>query len=1035
MQKENIKKIANLSSTQKGILYHSINEDDNSYIIQLLLRLKGNFEIDILHKAFDLLIEEYDVLRTGILYKKISNPVKLIYKEREGGFIYSDRLNLEEYLASDRLKGFDLERDPLFRIAVLKEGSSYILVITFHHIILDGWSKDIILKRLFEIYNLLIVDNYAGIQCDDIDLSENIIGEDTYRFWKKYLEDFEPQISLFKSKSEGKSQYLKKIFKIKRTSEIKSLCKQVGVSLNVFCLALWGIELQMLCNSDDIIYGSVISCRDTHINGINSAPGLFINTIPIRIGCIKENSFLKYLKEFAHQYYLCVENGKVPLNELIGLNDSRIDLGHLVTFEEKNKTLDILNGLGIEKLVFDSIEVIEHTQYGLTITFKNESELFVEGIYNKIIISTEELDEILETFQYLCDQILENPNIVIKHLKCVNVDVDTYWREYNRNEIRLYNTNIVKEFEKTVKSNPQSIALKDNFREMSYFYLNCEANYIAEKLLKYGIHDSGIAIYLKRSFSMISVILGILKSGNYYIPIEYNYPEERICTILEEAKPAAMICDRKSCNRLVDLSHVCKIINVEELIGAKEENIDNRLNSNSIAYMIYTSGTTGIPKGVIIEHESVIRIAKGNYLSVTPQDTILQLSNYAFDGSVFDIFTALLNGATLRIINENDAMDLNRLTQYLKQEISVLFITTALFNTIVENDIECLYKVRKILFGGERASVKHVDKAFEALGENRLIHVYGPTETTVFASFYPVNSIKNKDNIPIGYPIDNTHLYILNTYGQLQVRGRIGELYIAGTGLAKGYNNDSLLTTSKFIHPSFDKKTLMYKTNDLCLLSDDGLIEFVGRNDNQIKLRGYRIELGDIQNALLRLAYIKEAYVLAIEDNNKMLKICSYLVCDKNNVTSQMVRKDLKKILPEFMIPSKNVFLDKLPLNCNGKVDRKKLPNIKWEDDYEGEEVDIQDGFEKEIADIWCSVLNVKSIKYESEFYDLGGDSIKAIKIVSQINKLGYSISIKDLFANSQFRNFLHKLQSVGKERKERNENKYNVDYMSQYME
>lgn len=1033
MDKSNIKKIVNLSAMQKGILYHCIKENDDSYIIQILLEIKGGLQINVLRNAFDLLIKEYDVLRTGILYKNIIDPVKLIYRERKNECKVYDSIDVEHYIKMDRTRGFDLETDELIRLGIIKKRNSFVLVITFHHIILDGWSKDIILKRLFEIYSLLMCDSYNPKQFEEIEVENRKDVQKMNHFWSKYLEDYEGQSSLLNKPSAEKKEYNKCMFTLENSKSVREFCLRYNVSVNIFCLLVWGIQLQMLCNSDDVIYGNVIANRDVYIKDIGNTPGLFINTIPIRISKIKERSFSQCIQEFARQYYKCMENGKIPLNSIFVEENSKLELEHLVTFEEKNITIELLNNLNIENIVFNSIDVIEHTQYGLTVTFKNESNIIIEGIYNTEMISREGLMKIFAIYQFLCKQILEEPDIIIKRLKCIDSDTDSCWKMYNKNKIELYKSNIISEFEKIVKIRPNSIALKDDSNEITYEELNYEANYVADVLIKKGIQNKGIALHLQRSHRLISIIIGILKSNNYYVPIEYNYPSERICAIVNESKAEVIIYDDRE--KILALPIKCKKIFLNNLIGTKKESIPNQLSPNSTAYVMYTSGTTGVPKGVVVSHEGIIRIAKGQYLSVTHKDVILQLSNYAFDGSTFDIYAALLNGASLRIIKEKDIMDLETLAKCIKEEISVFFVTTALFNTLVENKLECLKHVRKILFGGEKASVKHVRKAFDFLGKNKLIHVYGPTESTVFASFYPINEIDNENNIPIGYPIEGTHLYIVNTYGQLQPCGRPGELYIAGTGLAKCYDNDLSLTESKFIYPVFDPQIRVYRTNDLCILSEKGKLEFIDRNDNQVKLRGYRIELGDIQNALLELDYVKDAYVITSRDNENMLKICAYIILEREDISTQLIRDDLQKLLPQFMIPSKIIFLNSFPINQNGKVDKKKLPEIEWAEHTKDIKHEFEGEIEKKLADIWCKVLNVNGISYDSEFYDLGGDSIKAIKMVSQINKLDCCITIKDLFSNSVFRSLVKIVKEKQNTSTSQNKETNLIDYTSQYME
>jgi amino acid adenylation domain-containing protein/non-ribosomal peptide synthase protein (TIGR01720 family) len=440
-----------------------------------------------------------------------------------------------------------------------------------------------------------------------------------------------------------------------------------------------------------------------------------------------------------------------------------------------------------------------------------------------------------------------------------------------------------------------------------------------------------------------------------------------------------------------------------------EERLPVKLKSNNLAYIIYTSGSTGIPKGNLTTHYNVTRVVKNtNYIDFQAEDRVLQLSDYAFDGSVFDIYGALLNGLPLVLVSRGELLELTALSSLIKRErISVFFITTALFNTLIDVGVENLLKIRKVLFGGERVSVKHAEKALEHLGKDRILHVYGPTETTVYATYYDINEIHDHQiTIPIGSPISNTHIYILDPGLRLLPIGINGQIYIGGTGLCRGYLNNVELTRDMFIPDPFRKGEMIYYTGDLGRWLADGTIEFEGRIDQQVKVRGFRIELGEIEARLLEHCNIKEAVVIDRESESGGSKnLCAYIVLTGTIGSSDTswVREHLALKLPDYMIPAYFVPIDKIPLTKNGKLDRKALPEPEFELREEGYALP-RNRFEERLAETWQEVLGVKRVGTTDNFFEIGGDSIKAIQVSARLKKHGLDFKISDLFLHPTIR-------------------------------
>ncbi|OMI08000.1 hypothetical protein BVL54_19720 [Bacillus paralicheniformis] len=556
-------------------------------------------------------------------------------------------------------------------------------------------------------------------------------------------------------------------------------------------------------------------------------------------------------------------------------------------------------------------------------------------------------------------------------------------------------------FEEQAMKTPDQTALVFGAQRMTYRELNKKANQTARLLREKGIGRGSVAaIIAERSFEMIIGIIGILKAGGAYLPIDPETPKDRMAFMLSDTKAAVLLTQGKAADG-IDCEADIVQLDKKASDGFSKEPLSSVNDSGDTAYIIYTSGSTGTPKGVVTPHYSVIRVVQNtNYIDITEDDVILQLSNYSFDGSVFDIFGALLNGASLVMIEKEALLNINRLGSAINEEkVSVMFITTALFNIIADLHVDCLSNLRKILFGGERASIPHVRKVLNHVGRDKLIHVYGPTESTVYATYYFINEIDEKaDTIPIGSPLANTSVLIMDEAGKLVPIGVPGELCIAGDGLSKGYLNREELTAEKFIPHPFIPGERLYKTGDLAKWLPDGNIEFIGRIDHQVKIRGFRIELGEIESRLEMHEDINETIVTVREDGENRPYICAYITA-KREISLDELKGFLGEKLPEYMIPAYFVNMDKLPLTKNGKVDRKALPEPDRSAGTEAEYEAPRNYVEQRIISILEDVLGTERMGISCHFFDKGGNSLKAMQAVHSINKtFGIDMRISTFF-------------------------------------
>jgi bacitracin synthase 3 len=604
---------------------------------------------------------------------------------------------------------------------------------------------------------------------------------------------------------------------------------------------------------------------------------------------------------------------------------------------------------------------------------------------------------------------------IIDHFKDIHKplkDIEIISNEEKYQIIKTFNDNkssypdhktIVEIFEEQVEKTPDSTAVFYNGKKLTYKELNEQANQLALYLkIHYKIHpDVFVGIILERSEKMIITILAILKSSGAYLPIEPDTPEKRIQHMLNDTSVSVVLTQKKYTHLLNNHDSII----LDDFFHYSSEsniNLEHMNKSSDLAYVMYTSGSTGKPKGVLVEHRSVVRLVKNtNYTSIKTSDNILQLSNYAFDGSTYDIFGALLNGATLYMITPDLLYSIDGLCSFIsKNNINMTFITTALFNKIIDTDPEVIACFDKIYFGGQDASLKHVKKALTCRKhKDSIVHVYGPTENTTFSTYYIVDTIEdNWISIPIGAPISNSDAYILDNDLNPVPVGIVGELYVGGDGIARSYLNRKSLTSEKFIDSPFMNGKKIYRTGDMAKWLPDGNIDFLGRKDEQIKIRGFRVETGEIENILLKHPSIVQAFTASRETNNGNKELIAYIV-GKEKLNISTIRDFLAHDLPEYMIPAYFIQIKSLPLNMNGKVDKNALPDP----DAVGMDIGVayeapQNEMECQLVQSWESVLSRKPIGINDNFFALGGDSIKAIQIISHLKQKNMKLEIRNLF-------------------------------------
>jgi len=636
-------------------------------------------------------------------------------------------------------------------------------------------------------------------------------------------------------------------------------------------------------------------------------------------------------------------------------------------------------------------------------------------VYNTDLFDKATISRMLEHFKTLLSGIVANPEQRIANLPLLSeVELHQVLVEWNHTQADYSQDKCIHQlFEEKVQQYPNSIAVNFSNEQLTYQELNSRSNKLAQHLQKIGVSSEVlVGICISQSIEMIIGLLGILKAGGAYVPLDPSYPQERLNFMLEDAQVSVLLTQENLLKHFEGFSN--PIISIDKDWGIiaqeKEDNPKSDLNSDNLAYIIYTSGSTGKPKGVAVPHKAVNRlVCNTNYIKLSPSDKIAQASNISFDAATFEIWGALLNGAQLVGISKDVTLSPHELALQLREKaISVLFLTTALFQQIARDVPQAFATLKYLLFGGETVNTRWIKKILKHGVPKHLIHVYGPTENTTFSSYYCVEELPLAKSFPIGRPITNTQIYLLDTDLQPVPIGVTGELYIGGEGLAREYLNRPELTAEHFITHSFNNnpKTRLYKTGDLGRYLADGNIEFLGRIDNQVKIRGFRIELSEIEAVLSQHLAVRETVVIAAEDVPDDKYLVAYIVPNLEQMPTQdvqsfasLLRQFLKEKLPEYMVPTAYMILESIPITLNGKVDHRALPTPDTITFKNQDYVAPRSQVEELLAEIWAKVLGKEQVGIYDNFFELGGHSLLATQLTSRIrDTFQIDLPVRNLF-------------------------------------
>ncbi|MDR4280823.1 amino acid adenylation domain-containing protein [Bacillus subtilis KCTC 1028 = ATCC 6051a] len=1020
-----------VSSAQKRIyVLQQLEDGGTGYNMPAVLELEGKLNPERMERAFKELIKRHESLRTSFEQDAGGDPVQRIHDEVP--FTLQTTVlgaRTEQEAAAAFIKPFDLSQAPLFRAQIVKVSDErHLLLVDMHHIISDGVSVNILIREFGELYNNRKLPALRIQYKDYAVWQEGFKTGDAYKtqgaYWLKQLEGELPVLDLPADHARPPVRSFagdKVSFTLDQevASGLHKLARENGSTLYMVLLAAYTAFLSRLSGQEDIIVGSPIAGRPH--KDLEPILGMFVNTLALRTRPEGGKPFVQYLQEVRETAMEAFEHQDYPFEELVDKLELTRDMSRnplfdvmfvLQNMDQESLELDELclkpaanNGHQTSK--FDLTLYAQEQPRGL-LTFQME---FSTDLYKKKTI-----EKWLQYFNNMLLSIIKDNKAALGTINILNEDEAHYLiHELNRTKIDYpRNETISRLFEMQAEQTPNAVAIVSDTQVFTYEDLNSWANQIASVLQIKGVGpDSVVALLTGRTPELIAGMLGILKAGGAYLPIDSNLPVERIAYMLSDSRAALLLQSEKTEKRLLGIE--CEQIIIEDIQKQGEaKNVESSAGPHSLAYIIYTSGSTGKPKGVMIEQRSVIRLVKNsNYITFTPEDRLLMTSSIGFDVGSFEIFGPLLNGAALHLSDQQTFLDSHQLKRYIEhQGITTIWLTSSLFNHLTEQNEQTFSQLKHLIIGGEALSPSHVNRIRNVCPEVSIWNGYGPTENTTFSTCLHIQKTYEL-SIPIGRPVGNSTAFILNQWGVLQPVGAVGELCVGGDGVARGYLGRPDLTKEKFVPHPFAPGDRLYRTGDLARWLSDGTIEYVGRIDDQVKVRGYRVELGEIETALRQIDGVKEAAVLARTAQTGSKELFGYISV-KAGTNAEQVRSLLARSLPNYMIPAYIIEMETLPLTSNGKLNRKALP----EPDVASKQTYIppRNELEEQLALIWQEVLGIQRIGIEDSFFELGGDSIKALQVSARLGRYGLSLQVSDLFRHPKIKDlspFIRKSERI----------------------
>ncbi|MBK8226302.1 MAG: amino acid adenylation domain-containing protein [Flavobacteriales bacterium] len=1019
-----------------------------AYNESVSLELKGTLDRPALERAMHELVKRHESLRSTL---NASGTRMLVTDEVKFELPFTDLSSLNDtergkqldaIAQKDMTTPFDLRNGPLFRAQLIRVSSdSHLLRLCGHHVVCDGWSLGIMMAEISALYNaaknggapkLPEANTFSEYSLASIDFAKSPEHASVERHWLDLYKGPIPRLDLPTDRPRPKQKTYKGnrvdlLLQQDLVRGLKEVATRSGASFVTTLMTTFEVLLHKLTGDSDIVVG--LPAAGQSDLGMKHLVGHCVNLLALRSRIDEDKAFIEHLKArrtgvldaFDNQKYtfgtllrklnVTREPGRIPLCPVVFNIDMNMDDG--VGFD------------GLQHRFISNPRAFENFELFLNAT-GNEGHLTLEWSYNTDLFDEATVRGWMDQLNTLIKRVSAAPNATIADLVSEAAIVGEQQMpkpEWHGRATAFPKVDIGSLFDEVAAKHADRTAVELLDQKLDYRELQQRVHALSSALINLGVKPGEpVGLCMDRSFDMVVAMLATLRAGGCFVPFDPAYPADRLAFMFSDTAVKVMLTQRHLANALP--KHSARYIFLDE-VKAGDDTTVPKVSPDAPAYVMYTSGSTGTPKGVVVPHRAIVRLVREqNFVAFGPDLCWLQLSNISFDASTLEIWGALLNGGRL-VLQAQQKPTLPEICDSIaKHKVTSVWFTVGLFNMLVDEQLDRLRGLKHILTGGDVLSVPHVKKALKALGPNVLINGYGPTENTTFTCCFPINNEASiTDSVPIGFPLNNTTVHVLDEQRNPVPVGRKGELYTGGDGVALGYWRRDDLTAEKFIDDPFSGKSgaKLYRTGDIVKWQNDGSIAFIGRADGQVKIRGFRIELGEIENALNDLPSVKDKVVAARQDGPGEKQLACYIVPSETHTGAHdellnTAREHLRAKLPLYMVPTGFMVLNELPLTANGKIDRRALPMPAAQTSaLKAEHVAPRNTIERALAAIWSKVLNASDIGIHDDFFDLGGHSLIGIQLLGQVEQqFGKALPLKTLFEAPTIAQFADLLKGEG---------------------
>jgi amino acid adenylation domain-containing protein len=1004
------------------------------YNVPQALRLRGPLDVEALRKAFEMVLERHESLRANFISVQgkpmqfASRPQKFVLPVADLTALSDAEREREIQLRLDEefRRPFNLAKDLMLRAGLLRLGDKeHILFITLHHIATDAWSIRLLHGELSVLYENFSAEKpdalpelefqYADFAIYQRELFQGEFAARQIAYWKERLAGELPVLKLPTDRPTPERQTFHgalRHFKFSNTlrNALKELCHSEKVTVFAASLAAFQILLQHYSRQEDILVGCPMAVRT--LGKLESLIGYFVNTVVLRGDLSGNPTFREFLHKLNRHIIGALSHQEVPLERLVEELKVPRQPGRnplvqtCFQYLAEPPASPAFSGIEVELIPIDT-----HTsKFDLTLVLSEAPDgLLGEVEYNTDLFDNATIDRLVGHYETLLESIVAHPAQKIAELPWLTrKEENQLLVEWNETAAPFpKDLSLVNLLEKQVAAHPESVAVIFENEQVTWRELNERANRLARYLKKIGAQrDELIGICMERSIEMLVAVHGVLKAGAAFFPLDPEYPPERLRYMIEDAQATVLLCQKKFSQLVTreETTVVCLDAGCEAIAAESAENLETKPAIDDLAYVIYTSGSTGQPKGVMVPHRAICNhlFWMQNCFPLADDDCVLQKTSFSFDVAIWELFAPTVSSVPLVMARPEGHRDLAYLVELIAEKKVALLQTTpsALRALLAEPKFQNCKSLKYVMCGGEEMP-GDLPEQFAALSDAQLCNAYGPTEAAIDSSFWICSPRNASRPCPIGRPVANAEIYVLDAHLRPVPIGVPGELCVGGRGLARGYWRRPELTAEKFIRHPFSKNQTarLYKTGDLARFLPDGNIEFIGRIDHQVKVRGFRIELGEIETSLRNCPTVREAVVTARAGSSGENQLVAYWVpAPESTANDASLRAYLKTKLPDFMVPAAFVKMDSLPLMPNGKINRHALPAPDFAP-AASRFVPPRTLIERQLAEIWADLLRLDRVGVHDNFFDLGGHSLLATQVISRVRFLNHGeLSLRELF-------------------------------------